>query len=124
MWSRKQTLPQLPFSSMMHASSVTCPSRSGVPPNPTLELLRSASVFMTPFSTASMALPPAERTFHASAFAASPWYHVEMTTGLTPFPGKENPEAKFFPADKSAALNADHFIKLRLVLMNLRRYNK
>ena len=63
------------------ASLVTSPSSSGRPPNPTLRFSGSISAWFTPFSTASSALPPASSTFHASAFAAFPNSHVEMTAG-------------------------------------------
>jgi hypothetical protein len=63
------------------ASLVTSPSSSGSPPKPTLVFPGSSSAWFTPFSTASRALPPASSTFHASAFAALPKSHVEMTAG-------------------------------------------
>src|SRR4051812_3987901 len=111
MCSRKATEPHPAYSSIMQASSVTCPSRSGKPPRPTLRFFKSSSEFITPFSTASNALPPAERIFHASAFAGTPCFHVEITMGFVTSPV----ENLFLPndllTDKNAALIADHFKK-------------
>ena len=70
--SIKATAPQRDFSSMIQASSVTCPSLSGRPPMPTLLLAKSASVMRTPFSTASSAFPPLASTSHAARFASNP----------------------------------------------------
>src|SRR5260221_13857323 len=82
MCSRNATAPQLANSSMMQASSVTRPSRSGSPPSPTEVIFGSPSGIWTPASTASSALPPLPNIFHASAFAPTPKFHVETTRGL------------------------------------------
>src|SRR3989338_5780917 len=79
--SKQATDPQRERSSIMHASRVTCPSRSGRPPKPTLRLLMSDSVTRTPCSAASKALPPSESTFQAASFAATPCSQVEITIG-------------------------------------------
>ena len=79
--SRKATLPQLAFSSMMQASRVTNPSRSGFAPNPTQQF-SSDSVTITPFSTASSARPPERKIFQAAAFAAIPASQVDITRGF------------------------------------------
>src|SRR6187549_3485987 len=83
--SRKATLPQLENSSMIHASRVTKPSRSGLAPRPTQQFCE-ASVTITPCSTASSALLPAPSTFQAPMFASSPASQVDITMGL-PFIG-------------------------------------
>src|SRR5690606_8782010 len=78
---RKQTEPALPVSSITHASRVTRPSLSGSPPRPTELLLGSASVTLTPCSTASIALPLDDRIFQASSLAFIPKSQVDKTTG-------------------------------------------
>src|SRR6266850_4827362 len=82
MCSMQATDPQLENSSIMQASSVTRPSRSGRPPSPTEVSLGSPSGTCTLASTASSALPPVAKIFHASALAPTPKFHVEMTRGL------------------------------------------
>jgi hypothetical protein len=69
-------------SSIMHESNVTLPSRSGKPPNPTELSFGSPSGTRAPASTASNARPSVERIFHASTFAPTPKFQVEITTGL------------------------------------------
>src|ERR1700761_4559866 len=65
----------------MLASSVTCPSRSGLAPKPTQQLIDD-SVTRTPASTASSALPFLPNTSQAPLFAATPVSQVESTTGF------------------------------------------
>src|SRR5436190_23459528 len=79
--SRKATLPQLKNSSIMQASSVTYPSRSGLAPSPTQQFWE-ASVTITPASTASNALPPDPSIFQAPLFASIPGSQVETTMGF------------------------------------------
>src|SRR4030095_6497238 len=79
--SRNATLPQLKDSSIMDASSVTNPSRSGLAPRPTQQLIED-SVTLTPSSTASHALPPLLRIFHSALLASKPVLQVEITIGL------------------------------------------
>src|SRR5450432_20326 len=79
--SKKATLPQLKCSSMMQASRVTKPSRSGLAPNPTQQLC-SASVTITPASTASSALPPLPSISQAPLLALRPASQVEITIGI------------------------------------------
>src|SRR5258708_7080111 len=102
---------------MMQASSVTCPSRSGRPPNPTLRLPMSFSEFITPFSTASSALPRADKTFHASAFASTPCFQVEITNGLFSPSVIGISFAYDLFTEANAALMADHLRKLLLVVI-------
>ena len=87
------TAPHLDFSSMMQASRVTCPSRSGLPPIPTLLLAKSASVTRTPCSTASTALPPLLSISHAARLASKPCTHVDKTIGPVANPSKEEANA-------------------------------
>src|SRR5882762_2351049 len=82
MCSRNATAPQLANSSMMQASNVTRPSRSGRPPSPTEFIFGSPSGMWTPASTASSALPPPPTIFHASALAPTPKFQVDTTRGL------------------------------------------
>src|SRR5688572_2188269 len=82
MCCRYITDPQLLFSSIMHASSVTNPSRSGNPPSPTEVSFGLPSGTRAPASTASNALPPFESIFQASALASTPKSQVEITIGL------------------------------------------
>src|SRR5450432_733742 len=79
--SRNATLPQLKCGSIIHASSVTKPSLSGLAPRPTQQLC-SASVTITPASTASNALPPLPKIFQAPLLAFSPASQVEITIGM------------------------------------------
>jgi hypothetical protein len=53
--------------------------------------VRSLSVTLTPFSTASKAEPPFISTFHASAFAAMPWFQVDITIGPFTLSSKATP---------------------------------
>ena len=82
--SKNATAPHFESWSIIQASRVTCPSRSGLPPKPTERLVKSLSVTATPFCTASKALPPDERIDHAPAFASIPWFHVLRTRGNLP----------------------------------------
>src|SRR6185437_11039665 len=66
---------------MMLASRVTCPSRSGLAPKPTQQLIDDSVIF-TPASTASSALPPRPSTSQAPLLASLPVSQVEMTTGF------------------------------------------
>jgi len=66
---------------MMQASSVTIPSLSGKPPKPTVVIDGSDSVTRTPFSTASKAVPPLDKIFHAAWLASTPCSQVETTIG-------------------------------------------
>src|SRR5258705_9853122 len=79
--SKKATLPQLNLSSIMQASRVTKPSRSGLALRPTQQFWES-SVTITPFSTASIAFPFLLKISQAALLAASPASQVEITTGL------------------------------------------
>jgi hypothetical protein len=65
----------------MLASKVTIPSLSGLAPKPTQQLI-SDSITITPFSTASIALPFVLRISHAAILALNPASQVEITTGL------------------------------------------
>lgn len=65
---------------MMQASRVTIPSRSGLPPRPTQQFWL-ASVTITPFSTASRAVPARLNTSQAPLLASTPASQVEITTG-------------------------------------------
>ena len=78
--SRKATLPQLKCSSIIDASRVTKPSRSGLAPSPTQQFWED-SVTITPASTASRALPPLPSIFQAPLFASIPASQVETTRG-------------------------------------------
>src|SRR5262245_54458901 len=113
--SRHRTAPQLAFSSMMHASRVTRPSRSGAPPRPTVVFLGSASGTLTPCSTASNALPFAVKTFHASTLASLPKFQVEITIG--PPAGKADCEGKAYNEARAALVlrkrRRDDFILIR-----------
>src|SRR5260370_25468646 len=85
MCSMQATDPQLENSSIMQASSVTRPQRSGKQPRLTEVSLGSPSGTCTPASTASSALPFFDRIFHASAFAPTPKFQVEITMGFVTF---------------------------------------
>ena len=87
--SKNATEPHLESPDIIQASSVTCPSRSGLPPTPTLRFVKSASVTITPFSTASSTDPPSDKTFQAPSLAARPCSQVESTIGPFAFPEKE-----------------------------------
>src|SRR5262249_8870873 len=103
--SRKATLPQLENSSMMLASSVTKPSRSGLAFKPTQQFC-DASVTITPCSTASSALPPLLNTSHAALLASRPASQVEITTGPALVP--VNPPARdFFDSKPTNEVNAE-----------------
>src|SRR6201994_3894685 len=65
---------------MILASRVTNPSRSGLAPSPTQQLMED-SVTLTPASTASRAEPFRLSTSQAPLLAANPVSQVEMTTG-------------------------------------------
>ena len=79
--SVKLTEPQFPVSSIIQASSVTFPSLSGKPPNPTDIDSGSASGILTPVSTASIAFPPLCSTSIAAILAGIPCFQVEITIG-------------------------------------------
>src|SRR5574343_1123862 len=79
--SRQATLPQLAFSSIIDASSVTNPSLSGLAPKPTQQFI-SFSVTITPCSTASSARPLFFKTFHAALLARIPASQVDKTIGF------------------------------------------
>ena len=81
MFCKKLTEPQLPVWSIIHASSVTFPSRSGQPPYPTLWQFGSASETLTPSSTALIALPLFFIISYAFSLASNPCFHVEITIG-------------------------------------------
>src|ERR1700730_7273450 len=66
---------------MIEASSVTSPSVSGSPPQPTLSTDASSSQWVIPASTASSEGAPVESTSHATSLAAIPKGQVETTTG-------------------------------------------
>ena len=87
MRSSAATLPQLNWWSMMQASSVTVPSRSGLPPRPTQQFWE-ASVTRTPASTASRAAPLRLRICQAAWLAATPSFQVEMARGRLGAPGR------------------------------------
>ena len=74
--STAATEPQRPSSVMIDASSVTMPSRSGIPPSPTLRSGQSSSTTRAPASTASSALPPRARIASAASLAGSPCFQV------------------------------------------------
>src|SRR6202012_5985121 len=80
-YSIAATEPQLPCSSIIQASRVTCPSRSGYPARPTVWFFISASGILTPASTASKARPPVDNVFQASLLASTPKFQVEITIG-------------------------------------------
>src|SRR5579871_1500682 len=84
---------------MMLASRVTNPSRSGLAPNPTQQLMED-SVTLTPASTASSADPLLPNTAHAPLLASIPVSQVEMTTGCPVTLNKEEAsvEATIAPA--------------------------
>src|ERR1700755_471119 len=65
---------------MILASRVTNPSRSGLAPSPTQQLMED-SVTLTPASTASRAEPFRLNTSQAPLLAASPVSQVEITIG-------------------------------------------
>src|ERR1700760_4788070 len=81
---------------MILASRVTNPSRSGLAPSPTQQLMED-SVTLTPASTASRAEPFRLSTSQAPLLAASPVSQVEMTTGCpsTRPSSASSPEAVF-----------------------------
>ncbi|MNY10564.1 hypothetical protein D3C86_1435490 [compost metagenome] len=79
--SRQPTEPQFDSQSMIHASKVTCPSRSGIPPIPTLLFVTSLSVCLAPASTASSEVPPDSSFFQPARFASCPWLQVEIIFG-------------------------------------------
>src|SRR5450432_159523 len=116
--SKKATLPQLKFSSMMQASSVTKPSLSGLAPNPTQQLC-SASVTITPASTASSALPPLPNISHAPLLAFNPASQVEITMGLPVITGYVVSCATIFlPYNTVIELNKDdckNFLLLAII---------
>src|SRR5579871_2444030 len=70
---------------MIEASSVTSPSASGNPPQPTLSTDVSSSQWMIPDSTASSAAPPLASNPQATSLADIPKGHVEITTGTCSF---------------------------------------
>ena len=74
----KTTLPARLSSVMIAASSVTMPSRSGIPPSPTVRSGHSLSTTRAAASTASSALAPRNSSGSAAALAGIPWAHVEM----------------------------------------------
>ena len=82
MFCMQTTEPQLPSLSIMQASKVTLPSRSGRPPLPTVSLVSSASSTLTPCSTASRALPPDFKTSQAFSVALKK-FQVQTTIGFT-----------------------------------------
>src|SRR5258708_33776801 len=116
MCSRQANDPQLENSSIIHASSVTRPSRSGKPPSPTEVSFGSPSGTWTPASTASSARPFLDKIFQASAFAPTPKFQVEITIGLvTAFSRANN-----FCTDASDASTVDDWMNfLRDVLISL-----
>src|SRR5207253_7920728 len=69
----------------------------------------------TPASTASRARPPALKTFHASAFAATPKFQVERTIGFSTLPVLVLPIAlpKRLVNGRTAAPMAEYFRRLR-----------
>src|ERR1017187_9816414 len=75
------TDPQFACSSMIQESKVTIPSLSGYPPSPTQQLI-IPSAWRAPASTASKALPLADKTIQASVFTSFPVSQVETTIGF------------------------------------------
>src|SRR4030095_544843 len=104
--SKKATLPQLNLSSIMLASSVTNPSRSGLAPRPTQQFCEF-SVTITPFSTASIAFPFLLKTSQAALLAASPASQVEITTGFPATICCGGAAITFFPTKAAKEVKAE-----------------
>src|SRR5688572_1594489 len=117
--SRKATLPQLKNSSIIHASKVTNPSRSGLAPRPTQQFC-DASVTITPCSTASRARPPTPRTFQAALLASRPASQVDITMAL-PLTGIiDSSPPTTLPDSTAADPNTDEVMNfLRLIIVYL-----
>ena len=110
----------------MQASNVTLPSRSGKPPIPTVALLGSFSVTITPFSTASTAFPFLLKTSQAAALASFPWFQVEMTIGFLGSFGVEQERLLKEAVLTAKPLKMVDFKNLRLsaIIQNLSKISK